>query len=453
MGRKGRVILSASKINDTAPERSTEARSTTKAGVMDAPAQGNLQESQEFEIKQASQSDETQNQQDLGADSENLEGVQYRVDEVVRILSNFKNEREEGYSRKDYLEILRADLERLYGYNEFLISKLIEMLPVSELVELLEANESSRPVTIRVNTLKINRRELTNLLMARGMHLQVMERWNSVGLQIFESKVSVGATLEYLAGYYMVQSAVSFLPVISLDPQKHDKVLDLAAAPGGKTSHICQILDNSGIVFANDLSADRCKALYANLQRLGCTRSIITSMDGRKYSKMYPSFFDRVLLDAPCSGSGIVSRDKSVKLSKSQEDIDLCVRVQKQLILAAIDSCKVGGYIVYSTCSILVDENECVIEYALKKRGIRIVETNLPFGRPGFHKFRQLRMNNDLSMARRFYPHLHNLDGFFVCKLAKTSEYVYKKKNDEITSSGKRVAVGRIQPGKRGKKQ
>ena len=437
MARKSAPTVSASSINAKKPTKEPKmvvedqetAHSDTQDGDSYHGGEG-LQASSELEIKGASL--DKQNHEDTeNAEADGIESIRYRVDELVRILSNFKVEREEGHSRKEYLELLLGDLQNLYGYNEFLITKFLEILPVSEVMQLLDANESTRPLTLRVNTLKIKRRDLANLLIARGVHLQVMEKWNSVGLQVFESKVSVGATLEYLAGYYMVQSAVSFLPVIALDAQKDEKILDMAAAPGGKSSHICQSMDNTGIVFANDFSSDRCKALYANLQRLGCYQTIITSIDGRKYSKMYPSFFDRVLLDAPCCGSGIVSRDKSVKLSKNQDDIDLCVRVQKQLLLSAIDSCKIGGTIVYSTCSILVDENECVIEYALKKRGIKIVESGLPFGRPGFHKFRQYRMSRDLSMARRFYPHLHNLDGFFVCKLEKVSDYVHRNRAQE----------------------
>ncbi|KNH05664.1 nucleolar protein [Perkinsela sp. CCAP 1560/4] len=359
------------------------------------------------------------------------EDTRYRIDELVRVLSNFKEEREEGHSRKEYVELLAADLQNMYSYNEFLIMKLLDLLPTSEVVELLEANESARPMTIRVNTLKVKRRDLMNMLVARGVHLQAMEKWNNVGLQVFDSKVTVGATLEYLAGYYMIQSAVSFLPVLALDVQKEEKILDMAAAPGGKTSHICQLLDNTGLVFANDFSSERCKALYGNLQRLGCFRAIVTSLDGCKYGKMYPAYFDKILLDAPCSGSGIVSRDKTIKVSKNQDDVDICVIVQKKLLLSAIDSCKIGGYIVYSTCSLLVDENERVVDYALRKRGIQVVETGLPFGRPGFHRFRQYRMHTDLAKCKRFYPHLHNLDGFFVCKLKKVSDFVYTKRTSD----------------------
>lgn len=125
---------------------------------------------------------------------------------------------------------------------------------------------------------------------------------------VFDSKVPIGATPEYLAGHYMLQSASSFLPVLALSPQMNERVLDLSAAPGGKTTYIAQLMKNSGVIFANDNSKEREKALFFNLQRLGVTNTVITNYDGRKFPKVMRNF-DRVLLDAPCTGLGIISKD------------------------------------------------------------------------------------------------------------------------------------------------
>ena len=348
-----------------------------------------------------------------------IENTKRRISAVLHVLANFKSERSLEHQRKEYIDVLVKDVCRLYDYNEFLTRKLLEILPPSEVVEFIEANEKERPVTLRVNTLKSRRREVSHALAQRGVHLQALEKWTNVGLQVFESKVAVGATAEYLAGHYMLQSAVSFLPVITLDPQPNEKVLDLAAAPGGKSSFIVQLMGDSGMLFANDASRARCKSLQANLHRMGCSRVAITSMDGRKYPKMYLNFFDKVLLDAPCTGTGVISRDRSIRASKTQEDLDYATVIQKELLLAAIDCCKVGGTIVYSTCSVLFEENEQVANYALKKRNVQIMESELKFGRPGFDKMRQYRLHSSVTKCRRYFPHLHNMDGFFVCKLLK----------------------------------
>ena len=124
-----------------------------------------------------------------------------------------------------------------------------------------------------------------------------------------------GATPEYLAGHYMLQAASSFLPVISLSPQPNERVLDMASAPGGKTSHMAALMQNTGVIFANDANKARTKSLTANIHRLGCKNVVVCSYDGREFPKVLGGF-DRVLLDAPCSGTGVISKDPSVKINK-----------------------------------------------------------------------------------------------------------------------------------------
>jgi len=231
----------------------------------------------------------------------------------------------------------------------------------------------------------------------------------------------LGATPEYLAGHYMLQAASSFLPVIALAPQPNERVLDMASAPGGKTTHMAALMKNTGLVFANDSNKARTKSLSANVHRLGCKNVVVCSYDGREFPKVLGGF-DRVLLDAPCSGTGVISKDASVKTNKSERDFTLLSHLQKQLILCAIDSVdaasKTGGYIVYSTCSVTVDENESVVDYALRKRpNAKLIDTGLEFGVPGFTRFRGKTFNEKLSLTRRFYPHVHNMDGFYVAKI------------------------------------
>lgn len=220
---------------------------------------------------------------------------------------------------------------------------------ILQAVAFIEAQESPRPVTIRVNTLKVKRRDLAQSLISRGVNLDPI-KWSKVGLQVFDSQVPIGATPEYLAGYYMLQSASSFTPVVALDAQEHETILDMCAAPGGKSTYVAALMKNTGMLVANDVNKDRLKSLSANVHRLGVRNCVVTNYDGREFPKMMGGF-DRVLLDAPCTGLGIIARDPSVKISKSEQDLLRCATMQKQLILAAIDSTdaksKTGGIIVY----------------------------------------------------------------------------------------------------------
>ncbi|KAG8764302.1 rRNA (cytosine-C5-)-methyltransferase nop2 [Ceratobasidium sp. 423] len=274
-----------------------------------------------------------------------VQEVQMRMAECVKVLNDFKDLAAEGRSRSEYTEQLISDIASYYGYNEFLAEKLFELFSVSEAIEFFEANEVPRPVTIRTNTLRTR----------------------------------------------------------------------------GKTTHMSALMQNTGLIFANDANKARTKSLSANVHRLGCKNVVVCSYDGREFPKVLGGF-DRVLLDAPCSGTGVISKDASVKTNKAERDFTLLSHLQKQLILCAIDSVdassKTGGYIVYSTCSVTVDENEAVVDYALRKRpNVKLVDTGLEFGVPGFSKFRGKKFDEKLSLTRRFYPHVHNMDGFYVAKI------------------------------------
>jgi len=256
-----------------------------------------------------------------------------------------------------------------------------------------------------------------------------------VGLQIFDSPVPIGATPEYLAGHYMLQAASSFLPVMALAPQENERILDMCSAPGGKTSYISALIKNTGCVFANDANKDRIKAVIANIHRLGIKNAVVCNYDGREFPNVIGGF-DRVLLDAPCSGTGVIAKDPSVKVNKSEQDFQMVTQIQKELLLSAIDSVdansKTGGYIVYSTCSITVEEDEEVVNYALRKRpNVKLVPTGLDFGKEGFTSFRGKTFNPSLKLTRRYYPHTHNMDGFYVSKFKKFSNKIPKVNKDE----------------------
>merc|ERR550532_835454 len=356
-----------------------------------------------------------------------LQIIQSRIKDVIDVLKNFAEKRDAERSRQDYMECLRRDLCTYYDYNDYMMNKMTDVFGLDELVDALEANEVQRPLTVRTNSLKTRRRDLPQALINRGVNLDPVGKWSKVGLVVYSSQVPLGATPEYLAGHYILQGASSLLPVMTLAPQENEKILDMAAAPGGKTTHIAALMRNSGMVLANDANQARCKAVVGNLHRLGVTNTVVCSHDGRKLPKVMTGF-DRVLLDAPCSGTGVISKDPSAKTSKDSSDIHLCSHLQKELVLAAIDcldhKSATGAYLVYSTCSILPEENEAVVDYVLRKRHCKLVPTGLDFGVEGFTRYREQRYHPTMNLCKRYYPHTHNMDGFFVAKIKKLSNKV-----------------------------
>lgn len=352
-----------------------------------------------------------------------LQLLRTRITDTIRVLNDFQNLAEPGRSRAEYTAQLLKDICAYYGYSPFMAEKLWTLFPPSEAFAFFEANETPRPVVIRTNTLRTHRRQLAQALINRGVTLEPVGKWSKVGLQIFESSVPIGATPEYLAGHYILQAASSFLPVMALAPQENERILDMASAPGGKTTHIAALMKNTGCIFANDANKDRAKGLIGNIHRLGVKNTIVCNYDAMEFPRVMGGF-DRVLLDAPCSGTGVIAKDASVKTNKTEKDFMRLPHLQKQLLLHAIDSVdhasKTGGYIVYSTCSVTVEENERVVQYALDKRpNVKLVSTGLTFGKEGFTSFQGRQFHPSVKETRRYYPHAYNVDGFFVAKFKK----------------------------------
>lgn len=345
-----------------------------------------------------------------------------RIHSSLKLLSSWKESSKlTTKSRSQLLAEWHIDLAAYYSYSPYMVEKLAALFGCEEALQFFEANEQGRPVTLRVNTLKTRKRDLVQALTARGVTIEALGTWTPVGLQVFDSPVPIGATPEYLAGHYLLQAGSSLLPVQALDPQPNDRVLDMSAAPGGKSTHLAALLRNTGVLFANDASRDRIKALIANIHRMGVHNTVVCNYDARKLPAILgPNSFQRILLDAPCSGTGVISKDPTVKASKTDADFVTLTHLQKELILAAADMCEAGGFFVYSTCSVTVEENEEVVAYALSKRkNLKLVDTGIPFGREGFTAFCGKQFPAALKLTRRFYPHTHNMDGFFVSKFEK----------------------------------
>lgn len=304
-------------------------------------------------------------------------------------------------------EVSREIAEK-YGYDEFIIRRWLGFFG-DETIEIVKTFEEGLPKFIRVNTIKIEERELLQRLKERGFRLQETEV--RFCYEVLEEKYSIGATPEYLMGYYYVMDKSSCVPPLALDPKPGEVVADFCSSPGGKTTFMAMLMKNRGIIFAIEPQKERLQALIDNVNRMGAMNVAILNMDARDFPKLGIKV-DRVLLDAPCTGEGIIFKDKTRKTNRGKEDIIFCSNLQKELIIGAYDSLKLGGILVYSTCSMTPEENEFVIDYLLSKKDAELLD--IEFGDEALKV-----TERDLSKAKRFYPHRHRCAGFFVAKIKK----------------------------------
>jgi NOL1/NOP2/sun family putative RNA methylase len=228
------------------------------------------------------------------------------------------------------------------------------------------------PVSARINTLKTDRSSLLERLERQSIKYEPFG-WYPLGLRL--DLVKPGKLLEYLLGYIHIQEEVSMVPPLVLDPKPCEEVLDLCAAPGGKTTQISQAMENRGVVFANEPSLARIAPLRSNCERLGAVNVAITRYDGRRFPD---HLFHRVLVDAPCSSEGRARRDYDLLSRCSQKRSQDIQVLQTGLLRRAVSITRPGGVIVYSTCTYAPEENELVVQKVLDEREARLEQFSLP---------------------------------------------------------------------------
>lgn len=267
--------------------------------------------------------------------------------------------------------------------------------------------------SVRINTLKIERKRLLEHLDEDGVNYQNF-CWYPLGLRLDEE--SPGRLLVNLLGYIHIQEEVSMVPPLVLDPQPGELILDLCASPGSKTTQISQMMDNRGLVVANEPSLARVAPLRSNCERLGALNVAITRYDGRRFPH---GPFDGVLVDAPCSSEGRARRSPAAAgKSSCKRSLDLQA-LQIGLLQNAMRLAKPGGTVVYSTCTYAPEENELVVESVLDEA--RLEKISIPGLKecPGITEWGGEKLSAELSRCARYYPHLNDTGGFFVAKLIK----------------------------------
>lgn len=260
--------------------------------------------------------------------------------------------------------------------TDFLKNILETQYAKTQVNSILEGLTKSRKTTIRVNTIKTSMTEIKEILEKEEISFKEVP-WNDFALIIENADESRIRKLQiYNNGEIYMQSLSSMIPPIVLNPQANESILDMAAAPGGKTTEMACLSNNQAMITACEKNKIRCDKLKYNLEKQGANRVTIMQEDARKISDFFK--FDKILLDAPCSGSGTINiTDSNLEKYFSKELYIRAIKTQKELLEKAAKIVKIGGEIVYSTCSILKDENEKIVQNILNKNNFEIVPINM----------------------------------------------------------------------------
>ncbi len=257
--------------------------------------------------------------------------------------------------------------------------------------------------SIRVNTLKSSVDEVKSLLKDWTL---TQIPWCSDGFYIENDRRDIGNAPGHMQGMFFVQSSVSMIPSVVLNPSKRDLVLDMAASPGGKTTHLASLMENKGLIIANDIESSRVRTLVSNLERCGVMNSVVTMSDALSLKGSY----DRILLDAPCSASGLVRGPtaNSIRTLRiwNQKTVDRLAKLQKKLITHAYSLLKEKGTLVYSTCTLEPEEDEQVVDHLLENSSAKLLPIDLP-------------LKSEDRKYFKIWPQYNDTEGFFVAKIIR----------------------------------
>ncbi len=319
---------------------------------------------------------------------------------------------------------------------EFMAAQLAQFKPLldeAEYAALLSEVDKPLPVAFRLNPLKMIADGAQGLARRYGWSLAPIP-FCSEGFRVMDAaSVAVSATLEHKNGAYYIQEAASMLPVelFNFMDSEEDLTLDLAASPGGKTTHLVARQRDRGLVIANDSSPSRIQALKVVLQHWGATNTAVTRFPGEKLGGWFANTFDRALIDAPCSMQGLRTADSHETRPVTDKESRALAQRQTALLTSALQAVKLGGEVVYSTCTLLPAEDEGVVDAVLTrfKGAVKLVNVanKLPSLAPGIQRVGDQPYLNDMRSVVRLWPHRMQTAGFFACLLQKTDEFGLKE--------------------------
>lgn len=340
------------------------------------------------------------------------------VNESVNLVSRRNRQRSAGFVNGVLRNLIRRQSEICfpdlatnpvehiafkYSHPQWMIERWLKRYGVEDTIKFCVINNATPKTDLRVNTLKISVSDLQAYLAKQGVEVNPGKYLPDVltselGTELLNDPF-------FNEGYFYLQNESSAMVAHAVQPQPGDIIYDLCAAPGGKSTHLAQLIKNEGQILALDNDHDRVKLIEANIERLGTSSVQARSGDA---SKIQLPQADKVLVDAPCSGLGVLRHKPDARWSKSLQDISELVKIQKSILLNAATLVKQGGQLIYSTCSTEPEENQEIIKWFLQKHPNFQLQT-LPEWLP---------LTNDNKMLS-ILPFINEIDGFFICKMEK----------------------------------
>ncbi|WP_456395381.1 16S rRNA (cytosine(967)-C(5))-methyltransferase RsmB [Desulfurobacterium sp.] len=311
-----------------------------------------------------------------------------------------------GFNYRKEIEKIPDEIERtatLFSFEPWMVERWERFYP--DYIGLLEGLNKTPPLFLRINRIKTSPENFAKLLEKANVEFKPHPFLTDMFR--IKGRVEISSIPGYKEGFFYIQDPASFFSAVLLNPQQNEKILDIAAAPGGKTTAIGSLTNGKAEITAVDIDKDRLKLLKENVQKAGFTCKILLE-DITKRTSLPENYFDRILLDAPCSGTGIIRRHPEGKWNKNLNLIKHNQKIQRALLKSAYKLLKPGGYLLYSVCSIEREEGEENAEYA----------TNIGF-KPAQFDIKFENVGESRKNTMRVFPHRDNMDGFFYAIFTK----------------------------------
>ncbi len=300
-----------------------------------------------------------------------------------------------------------AHITYKYAHPEWLVKAWVKELGVDETILLCKENNDKAPMVLRTNTLCMTRDMLKEQLEAEGVET-IESKWTPEALKVM-SRFNVRRSEAFDKGFFQVQDESSQLVARLLDPRPDEFIIDSCSAPGGKTTHIAQLMENTGRILACDIQNNKLSLVAQSTARLGITIVETKRMDARDLQHDFSAKADRVLVDAPCSGLGIIRRKPDIKWQKGLEQLEKLPELQLEILSQAAQCVRTGGYLVYSTCTLNPAENQGVIKSFLSIN-------------PDFQLVPLAEEWPQKEGMVHLFPHRHGTDGFFMAKMRRKED-------------------------------